>query len=134
MRMKRVKNRRDFLWLAAATPITLLQGCAKVPSGTADEETRYVEVTIRVVGRIRQTSEEGIPYSYFFLVNFVDDISADSGPAPVVQPPWNNGFVAPGLSLVNSQGFTGFVVFGGSASQGYYKALTSRIWILWNGR
>ena len=115
------KNRREFLLLAAATPLALLEGCAKVPSGGANNlPTRYVTVTMRVAGRIRQTSEDGVPYSYFFVVNFVDDINADSGPAPINTPPWNNGFAAPATSPAGSQGFVGFVVFGGAASQGQY--------------
>ena len=119
--MNLIKNRREFLLLAAATPLALLEGCAKVPSGTADgQETRFVAVTMRVAGRIRQTSEDGVPFSYFFLVNFVDDINADSGPAPVVQQPWGNGFAAPAQTPTNSQGFVGFVVFGGPASQGQF--------------
>lgn len=119
--MNLIKNRREFLLLAAATPLALLEGCAKVPAGTADGQgTRFVAVTMRVAGRIRQTSEEGPPFSYFFLVNFVDDINADSGPAPVVQQPWGNGFAAPAQTPAGSQGFVGFVVFGGPASQGQF--------------
>jgi hypothetical protein len=119
--MNVVKNRREFLLLAAATPLALMEGCAKVPAGSGDgQETRYVIVSMKVAGRIRLTSEDGLPFSYFFLVNFVDDINADSGPAPVVQQPWGNGFAAPAQSPAGSQGFTGFVVFGGAASQGQY--------------
>jgi hypothetical protein len=119
--MNIMKNRREFLLLAAATPMALLEGCAKVPSGGVDgQETRYVIVRMRVAGRIRQTTDDGLPYSYFFLVNFVDDINNDSGPAPVVQQPWGNGFAAPAQLPANSQGFVGFVVFGGPQSQGQY--------------
>ncbi len=119
--MNILKNRREFLLLAAATPLALLEGCAKVPSGGVDgQETRYVTVRMRVAGRIRQTTDDGLPYSYFFLVNFVDDINNDSGPAPVVQQPWGNGFAAPAQLPAGSQGFVGFVVFGGPASQGQY--------------
>lgn len=115
------KNRRGFLLLAAATPLALLEGCAKVPSGGVNNAaTRYVTVTMRVAGRIRQTSEDGVPYSYFFVVNFVDDINTDSGPAPVNTFPWGNGFAAPATTPANSQGFVGFVVFGGPQSQGQY--------------
>lgn len=107
--------------LAAATPLALLEGCARVPTGGEDaRETRYAAVTMRVAGRIRQTSEEGPPFSYFFLVNFVDDINADSGPAPINVLPWNNGIAAPAPSPADSQGFVGFVVFGGPANQGRF--------------
>jgi hypothetical protein len=119
--MNLIKNRREFLLLAAATPLALLEGCARVPSGTENlRETRFVAVTMRVAGRIRQTSEDGIPLSYFFLVNFVDDINADSGPAPQNTFPWNNGIAAPAQSSAEGQGFVGFVVFGGPANQGRF--------------
>ncbi|MBC8102882.1 MAG: hypothetical protein H7Z41_09875, partial [Cytophagales bacterium] len=91
--MHLLKNRREFLLLAAATPFALLEGCAKVPSSDLGSNAliRYATVRMRVAGRIRQTAAEGPACSYYFLLNFVDDINLDAGPAPVTGLPWGNG-------------------------------------------
>ncbi|MBC8102159.1 MAG: hypothetical protein H7Z41_06180, partial [Cytophagales bacterium] len=67
------------------------------------------------------TAAEGPACSYYFLLNFVDDINLDAGPAPVTGLPWGNGFAAPGPNPDQSQGFVGMVAFNDPFAQTAYQ-------------
>jgi hypothetical protein len=77
-----------------------------------------IEVTMTLNGPINPN------YYYFFLIHRTDD-NNEAGPAPVVAPPWNNGFAA--ASQANQQGFVGTVVFsnfGGLSGYEVYRVPT----------
>lgn len=89
--------------LCAALPL-LLAACAKTPTtDTAATNSRLIDVSMTLRGAINPN------YYYFVLLNRTNAIS-DSGPVPVVAPPWGNGFAAAGPQS-DAQGFVACVVF-----------------------
>ncbi len=99
--------------------LTLLSAsCAKVPTATNNATSRLVEVSVTLRGAVNPQ------YYYFVLIHRTDDFT-EAGPAPVVAPPWNNGFAA--SSQQNTQGFVGAVVysqFGGLSGYEVYRVPT----------
>ncbi|MBC8143044.1 MAG: hypothetical protein H7Y38_16590 [Armatimonadetes bacterium] len=104
---------------AFATLLTCFAAsCAKVPTNTDDTPSRLVEVTVTLRGAVNPQ------YYYFVLIHRTDDFT-EAGPAPVVAPPWNNGFAA--SSQQDTQGFVAAVVynqFGGLSGYEVYRVPT----------
>lgn len=73
----------------------MLAGCAKFPIVGTTRSTRII-VSMDVVGEIHTgVGVGGSPYIYMVGFRFSDlDTPIDSGPIPVVAPPWGNGFMA----------------------------------------
>ena len=90
-----------------ALAFLLLPSCAKIPPAGTFEPPKLLRVTFALRGEV-QSSETGLPYYYFVTINRTDDAGA-SGPAPVVDRPWGNGFAA--ANSATGQGFVGFVAF-----------------------
>ena len=85
--------------------LALLPSCAKVPPPGTFTPPKLLRVTFTLRGEV-QTSETGQPFYYFVTINRTADL-ADSGPVPVVDRPWGNGFAA--ANSATGQGFVGFV-------------------------
>lgn len=62
--------------------------CARFPDTPTAGGVRRIVVEVEVAGRIRPD------YHYFVLFNLSNDSTGQSGPVPVVAPPWGNGFAA----------------------------------------
>lgn len=62
--------------------------CARFPDTPTAGGVRRIVVEVQVAGRIRPD------YHYFVLFNLSNDPTGQSGPVPVVAPPWGNGFAA----------------------------------------
>lgn len=65
-----------------------LAACARFPQVPEGAGVRRIVVEVQVAGRIRPD------YAYFVLFNLSNDPTGQSGPVPVVAPPWGNGFAA----------------------------------------
>ncbi len=82
------------LLVGAASVSLLVAGCAKFPGTTAAQNTRLI-FTMTVAGRIKNAQDTPVSYVYIVAVNpSLDANPTETGPEPVVAPPWGNGFVA----------------------------------------
>lgn len=73
-------------------------GCAKFPDGIISPDSTRLIFTMRTDGALRFGDEpggSGTPYVYMVVLRASTDRNpTDSGPVPIVSPPWGNGFVA----------------------------------------
>lgn len=76
-------------WALALALAALMSGCAKFPPDSSVLGTKRLVFTMTVSGQINPN------YVYIFALrpsNLVNP--TDTGPIPVIGPPWGNGFVA----------------------------------------
>ena len=118
---KRIMKIPSFLF---ALPLVILTSCAKVPPAGNFVAPKLLRVTFALRGEV-QTSESGQPYYYFVTINRTAD-PADSGPVPVVDRPWGNGFAA--ANATAGQGFVGFVAYNyRGPGYGVYSCLSNGV-------
>ncbi|MBS1704424.1 MAG: hypothetical protein JST40_01010 [Armatimonadetes bacterium] len=84
-------------WLALACSAILLTGCARLPKNTVDLSSTRIHFKFKVDGRIRTGSEQGgSGQAYIYMVALrlsEEENPTDTGPIPIIGPPWGNGFV-----------------------------------------
>jgi hypothetical protein len=102
LRTNKIMNTRGIALACLA-----LTGCAKIPPGGSSVAPKLLRVSFVLRGEV-QLVEAGLPYYYFVTINRTDN-PAESGPVPVVDRPWGNGFAA--ANATSAQGFVGFVAF-----------------------
>ncbi|MDX1931237.1 MAG: hypothetical protein SFU56_01395 [Capsulimonadales bacterium] len=101
----------------------LVVGCARVPANRASSVNKILVVTMTVRGQLEVNRLPSGNF-YYVLLNLTDNIG-DAGPAPVVGPPWGNGFAAP--SRDGEQGFVGFVRYSRDEGLGGLGVYTSQV-------
>lgn len=94
----------------------MVGGCARLPPSKTALSGKRLHVVIRFRSPINPN------HHYFFLINNANDQNA-SGPVPVLNPPYGNGFATG--SGGGTSGFSDFVEFDSLQPQGYalYHAL-----------
>ncbi len=77
------------LWAVVLALCVLAAGCAKFPPDSATLSTKRLVFTLTVAGQINPN------YVYIVALRPSNLINpTDTGPIPVIGPPWGNGFVA----------------------------------------
>jgi hypothetical protein len=82
---------------ALALLVVMPLGCAKFPGGPPTVGSKRITFVLNVAGRIRDGSlpeDAGLSYVYMVAIGVSAEANPiTSGPIPVIQPPWGNGFV-----------------------------------------
>jgi hypothetical protein len=100
--------------------VAVIGGCARVPPGSVTGTDKILVVSFTVRGALDINRQPSGNY-YYVLINRTNN-QFDPGPAPVVGPPWGNGFAAP--ETASAQGFVGFVRYSreeGATGVGVYS-------------
>jgi hypothetical protein len=83
-------------------------GCARVPTTNRPNTSKVLVVSFTTRGPLDINRQPQGSY-YFVLINRADSPTDPGGPAPVIGPPWGNGFAA--APTQDGQGFIGFVLY-----------------------
>jgi hypothetical protein len=84
---------RTLRLLGYAFVATLLScGCARFPAGGGGEQGKRIIFTITFGADVHVSQDNS--YYYLILIDNDKDISGVSGPVPVIQAPWGNGYAA----------------------------------------
>lgn len=85
-----------FALLSCGLLALVFGGCARFPDESDGARAKRLVISITLAGEARLGigSDVRDPYYYFFLIRNEGDPSGQTGPLPVIQPPWGNGYAA----------------------------------------